>query len=199
MLFLSHCEDLIGEVHDQINHARCDLNVEFTLRELICTVQLFVLVLLSVDLDFALNFSPFGLLLALILHLLILYIPLSLDLDSLGLTSCELHILARPEAFIRVGIVLLLFLLLQKLLDQRVFLLLSVETSLGGGLINGKFAASTLTLFASEVRLLLGLFDLVHRGGEREVLDLARWDALFLFLLLDGVVHVHVLIDSKFL
>lgn len=77
-------------------------------------------------------------------------------------------------------------------MDERVLLLLLVEARLRISLVNGKFTATTLALFACEIRLLLGLFDLVHGGREGEVLDLARWDSLFLFLTLDSVVHVDV-------
>jgi hypothetical protein len=58
---------------------------------------------------------------------------------------------------------------------------------------------TSLTLFASEVSILFGFFDLVHGGSVREVLNLARRDSFFLLLLLDGVVHVDVLLDTQLL
>jgi len=76
---------------------------------------------------------------------------------------------------------------------------LCVKPSLSSSLVNRKLASSSLAFLPREVRLLLGFFDLIHCGWEREVLDLAGRDALFFLLLLDGVVHVYVLVNSKFL
>ena len=66
-------------------------------------------------------------------------------------------------------------------------------------MVNGKLASSTLTFFACEVTLLLRLFDLVHRGRVREVLDLTKWNALFLLLPFDSVVNIDIRLNSELL
>ena len=78
-------------------------------------------------------------------------------------------------------------------------MLLLIEAFLGVGLIDGELPPPTLPLLSSKVALLLCFLDLVHRGWEGEVLDLARRDALLLLHALYRVIHVNVLLNTQLL
>ena len=66
-------------------------------------------------------------------------------------------------------------------------------------MIHSKFAPSTLTFFASEITLFFGFLDFVHSCREAKVLDLPRWNTLFLFLALDCIIDVDVSLDTQLL
>ena len=107
--------------------------------------------------------------------------------------------LAFDQTFVGIGVILLFFLLREQFLNEHIFCFLLVEAPLGSLLVDGKLASSTLALFAREVALLFRLFDLIHRGWERKVLDLTRWDALFLLLAFDSVVNIDISLNSELL
>ena len=194
-----HIKGLISQVHDQINDARSNLDVNSALGQFCRSVDLFILLLLLLDLNFALSFTTLGLKLALLLHLFILSVSLCLSLHSSLLPAFKEHLLALSESLISICVVLLLFLLLHQLLNEHVLLLLLVKSLLSLGLVNGKLASSAFSLLAGEVTLLLGLLDLIHGSRETKVLDLAGRDALLFLHALDGIFHVHIAIDAQLL
>ena len=118
---------------------------------------------------------------------------------SLGLPLLCQHLLALSEPFVGIRIILFLLLLLEKLLNEHVFLLLLIEALLGVSLVDGELPSPTLPLFSSKVALFLGFLDFVHRGWEGEVLDLARRDALLLLHALYRIIHVNVLLNTQLL
>ena len=118
---------------------------------------------------------------------------------SLGLPLLRQHLLTLSEPFVCIRVILLLLLLLEKLLNEHVFLLLLIKALLGVGLVDGELPSPTLPLFSSKVALFLCFLDFVHRGREGEVLDLARRDALLLLHALYRIIHVNVLLNTQLL
>lgn len=94
LLILSHIEHFISQVHDQVYHPGRYLDVDLPLSELSVAMDLGVLDLLSLNLDFAVSFACHGLPLALHLHLFVLDIHLCLDIEGLGSSLVSEHSLA---------------------------------------------------------------------------------------------------------
>ena len=158
-----------------------------------------VLLFLAFNLDLAISFTRLGLQLVLLLHLFALGVAFSLSFLSFALALLKKHVFALSEALVSIGVIVLVTLLLEQLLNQHVFLLLFIKAPLCLLLVNSELSSSTLTFLTSEIALLLGLLDFIHRGGEGEVLNLSGWDALLLFLLLDSVLHIHIGVDTQLL
>ena len=158
-----------------------------------------VLLVLVFDLGPALRLSTLSLSPILILHLCLLSGTYCFNFQSSLLALIRQHLLASGLSSGHVDIFLLFLLLLEQFLNQVILRLLLVETGLSFGLVNGKLSAPTLTLFASKVALLLGLFDFVHGRREGEILDLPWRYAFFLLYFLDCIVDVDVLLDAKLL
>lgn len=116
-LILRHVINFVGHVHDQVNNARCDLNIDLSLRLLSFSVDLFVLGLLRLYLLLSRGFASNCLPLALLFHLLVLLFPLGLDIEGFGAALVGLHLLALAQALVFIGVFLLLLLLLQQLLN----------------------------------------------------------------------------------
>ena len=132
-------------------------------------MDLSILLFLGFNLHFAFSFPSLSLNFALSLHLTILGVSSRLNFHRLRFTSFKEHVLALSHPLISVGIVLLLLLLLEQLLNEHVLLFLLVKPLLRLGLVHSQFASTALPLLPREVTLLLSLLDLVHSGGEREV------------------------------
>ena len=122
-------------------------------------------------------------------------------MDLLGLATPFIcyHFLALDEALVGIGVILLFLLLFKQFLNKIILLLLLVQALLSVSLIDSKLAPSTFALLSCKVALLLSFLDLVHSGGEREVLDLAGRNALLLFLPLNCIVNVNIGLNTKLL
>ena len=86
----------------------------------------FIFKQLLLDLDLTLSLPSLGLDLALLLHLLVLDLAFALHLESLHPALTCLHLLALAHTTVVVGLVLLVLLLFEKLLNQHVLFLLLI-------------------------------------------------------------------------
>jgi hypothetical protein len=132
----------------------------------------------------------------LFLNLFVLLNLLSLHFISLATPVVEYDFPAFALSPVGVGCLLLGSLLLEESLDEVLLILGRIEALLNFPLVNQLLPISSFSLLCSKLIVILSLFDLVHSGGVREVLNLSRWNAFFLLLPLDGLFNRDVLLDT---
>jgi hypothetical protein len=187
----------VSNIHDEVNHLRSYLDIDSSLLCLLFASCFLNKLLLLVMLGNSLSFHSF----CFFLHSLGNHnVPLDLLLlDLFGLSYFVLN-LDFPTLIVSpsdVCLLLLFMLFLQELLDQLLFSLLLIKRLLDLSLVDHHLAVSPFSLFASELVVVLGLFDLVHGCSVREVLELTRWNSFLLFLTRHSLLYCDVFLDSE--
>lgn len=198
-MLLLKIKGFICDVHDQVNDFRGYFDIHSSFFQLLLTSDSYYLLLL-----------PFFFLCTLYLSFCCYFSHLRVDLfvsdlfSHLLFKSCPSlvinnHFLALCSPKSGVSNIFLLSLLFKESLDELFFIFFGIKRLLDGLLIDMHLPKTSFPLLSSELIAVLGLLDLVHGGGIREVLDLARRNACFFLLLLYSLLDSYVLLNTKLL
>ena len=157
-------ESLFRKINQKVGNSRGNLNVQSSFGHLLILSDLGELSLGLLNLGFPVSLVCFHLSNSFLFNLLEFLLPLDLIIFSFLLPCLSDHLLAFLSSLVDVGLLLLFLLEIKKFLYQLVFSFLLIKFGLSICLVNSKLSATSLTLFASEIRLLFRLFDFVHRG-----------------------------------
>lgn len=144
----------------------------------------------------ALWFSFLSITLHLLLKLICLYLSCCICFGCFLSPVVVYDVLTVLIAPIQVGLILLLGLILQELLDASLFKLFSIKSFLNFELIDLHFSVSSFSFFACKLIIVFGFFNFVHGSSIWEVLDLTRRDSFLFFLSSDSVLDRNALFNT---
>lgn len=106
------------------------------------------------------------------------------------------HVFAFFHPDVDESIILLALSLSQKLRNQFRLELLIVKSGLSVDLVDAHFHFSPFSFFTCKISIFLSFLNFVHGSSVTKILNLAWWDALFLFLLLYSFIHRDELLNT---
>ena len=191
---LHDLERLVLHVHNQVNEATSNFNVNFPLSSFITSMGLLKLASTHNVLNLALFLYELVLLNLLFLLNNVKCLFLRLFLLSNFFSVLKNHRFASDSSLVGVSLNRGRLVLLEEFLNKSSFALLFIKFALGIQLVDHHFTPPSLSFLSSEVRVLFRFFNFVHSGRIAEVLNLTWRNSLLFLLALNCLVHVDVLI-----